>query len=679
MQSALQLILAACALVVLAAGASAAPTIALDSPGSEIWDSDVAMNAAGVNVVAYVSQETVRYGVYVRSRGRAGGPFGAPVRVSKLTSTRPADVRVAVDGAGRAVVVWREGGDLRWSRRARLGGGWAPPGGIGLFGEARPGSPLLEITPGGVATAAWAQVGQSGWQVGWAVLDLDDWARGWSIETPRPVGAQPKLALDAAGDVGAIWVETPPNQLIGVVKAAVRPADGDWQPDVQLAPVGWGPDIAVAEGGAAIATWAVGDATGTTRVALKGPGPTWDAPTSFSPTDPESPFMGDRTVARDAPGNALLVWSEEGIRSLEDDKPQYLRASRRPAGSTTWGPVETVHIDTYEGPGGLRSAFQDVLASADGLGGYHVSWVGPPWDEVRTASAPGAVAFSPDPPPATPQLPAEGAMGVGSLALSAEAAGEALLGWSQWTASDREQVLVQGLPVGRCAPAREFNESKPGTVRLTVQQLRINQRIYSAAIRRAAAIERWLRPRLETRDLCGGGLGATVMGEGLAVGAPTSSRAVRVADPRPLVITPPAAKTGVTFALSVQQLTINQRVASKAVRLANALQARLDRGLSGGDIRPGAITADTLAATVGILSADPATVAPRTVTSVPPATDKDATFTLTARQLKINQRIGAAAVRRLNAVRSQLAQGFTGAELRARTITSANLDPGAVG
>jgi hypothetical protein len=169
------------------------------------------------------------------------------------------------------------------------------------------------------------------------------------------------------------------------------------------------------------------------------------------------------------------------------------------------------------------------------------------------------------------------------------------------------------------------------------------------------------------------------MGEGIAVGAPTSARAIRTANPRPLVIPPPTTKTGVAFTLSVQQLKINQRVASKAVRLANAIQVRLDRGLSGGDLRPRAVTADTLAGTVGILSAGPAAVPPPTVTKVPPAVDKNATFTLTAQQLRINQRIGAAAIRRLNAIRSQLAQGFTGAELKTRTITAAGLDPGAVG
>jgi hypothetical protein len=127
------------------------------------------------------------------------------------------------------------------------------------------------------------------------------------------------------------------------------------------------------------------------------------------------------------------------------------------------------------------------------------------------------------------------------------------------------------------------------------------------------------------------------------------------------------------------QLRANQRIASKAVRMANALKARLDRGLSGGDVRDGAVTSGVLASTLGIAAAAPAPASPATMTVVPPATDKDTSFTLSASQLAINQRIGAAAIRRLNAIRSRLAEGFTTADIKAGTLTAADLAPDAVG
>jgi hypothetical protein len=147
-----------------------------------------------------------------------------------------------------------------------------------------------------------------------------------------------------------------------------------------------------------------------------------------------------------------------------------------------------------------------------------------------------------------------------------------------------------------------------------------------------------------------------------------------VATPRPVVVAPAADKTGVVFTLSVDQLRINQRIAARAVREANALLARLDGGLSGGDVQDGAVTADRLQATIAIAGLSPSEPAPPTRTDVAPAgTDSDAVFTLTATQLLINQRIGQAAIRRLNEVRSRLLDGVSGDELRPATLTAADI------
>jgi len=62
------LLIVGLALLGWAGSASAAPTTVLNTPRAESWQSDVAMNSAGANVVAYVSQSTIRYGAYVRAR-----------------------------------------------------------------------------------------------------------------------------------------------------------------------------------------------------------------------------------------------------------------------------------------------------------------------------------------------------------------------------------------------------------------------------------------------------------------------------------------------------------------------------------------------------------------------------------------------------------------------------------
>ncbi len=92
------------------------------------------------------------------------------------------------------------------------------------------------------------------------------------------------------------------------------------------------------------------------------------------------------------------------------------------------------------------------------------------------------------------------------------------------------------------------------------------------------------------------------------------------------------------------------------MREANALRVRLTAKLSGGDVDDAAVTAGKISTSVAILGATPAaTLPPKTKTVVKPAIKKTGvTFTLSAAQLGINQKIGQAAIRRLNTSRDTL-------------------------
>jgi hypothetical protein len=233
------------------------------------------------------------------------------------------------------------------------------------------------------------------------------------------------------------------------------------------------------------------------------------------------------------------------------------------------------------------------------------------------------------------------------------------------------------VPTGSCAtPPESPPSATPDAITLSLTQLIINQRIYSAALRRAGALEGWLRARIATRDLCGGGIGATALGAGVEIVPAPGPRTVPTATPRALSIRPAADKDDVVFTLSVEQLRINQRIASAALRRANALVARLDAGLSGGDVRLGAVSADRIGATIAAIRVGPVAPPAPTRTVVAPAAEKTGVvFTLSAAQLRINQRIGQAAIRRLNEVRGRLLDGISGDELRRATVTGANLTP----
>jgi hypothetical protein len=114
------------------------------------------------------------------------------------------------------------------------------------------------------------------------------------------------------------------------------------------------------------------------------------------------------------------------------------------------------------------------------------------------------------------------------------------------------------------------------------------------------------------------------------------------------------------------------------VRRANALRDRLDAGLTGGDVRDGEIEVAKLSPEIAITGAAPVRNPPGpTSTKIAAATSKtDVTFTLSPRQLRINQRIGSAAIRRLNAVRDRLLTGLATDDFKDDSITAVDLAPG---
>ncbi len=212
-----------------------------------------------------------------------------------------------------------------------------------------------------------------------------------------------------------------------------------------------------------------------------------------------------------------------------------------------------------------------------------------------------------------------------------------------------------------------------GTLSLTTTQLRINQRIGQAAVRRANAVQRWLDAGIVNGDICGGSLIGDQLHSGVMFSQDLLQAVPGRADPRPLVIPVAQAKPAATFSLTARQLKINQNVYSAALRRANALKARIGGRLTGGDIKDGELTADRLRQDLilGTLTAA-ATVPGASTTQVADPDTKKAVFSPTLRQLRINQRIAQAAVKRTNDLRATVGAGLTGRNFVAGSITAAD-------
>ena len=132
----------------------------------------------------------------------------------------------------------------------------------------------------------------------------------------------------------------------------------------------------------------------------------------------------------------------------------------------------------------------------------------------------------------------------------------------------------------------------PTRVRLTPQQLLINQRVYQVALLRARALAARLSGRLTGGDVDAGGLsrgrltpGLTVSATGAAASSPPSRSNPRI----------PARHPGKKVTLSASQLAINQRIAQAAVRTANEAVAQIERGLVNSNFADRSIGADALA------------------------------------------------------------------------------------
>ena len=230
-----------------------------------------------------------------------------------------------------------------------------------------------------------------------------------------------------------------------------------------------------------------------------------------------------------------------------------------------------------------------------------------------------------------------------------------------------------GLGTGRClfVPPRV---PSLGTSRVTLsaKQLRINQRISAAAVRRANALQRWIDDGIRAGDICGGTIGRVDLADDVVTTETLNPTTPSLASPRALMIAPPRGKS-VRIELSARQLRINQRIASAALRRARALEVRL-RSLTGGDLAPGGqITIGKLSSELAVLSVGTSARVASSETRVKPPGSGGDEIERSVRQLRINQRISAAAVRTLNDLIDQINGGLTGDNFRNRSVSGADL------
>jgi Cellulase (glycosyl hydrolase family 5) len=251
-----------------------------------------------------------------------------------------------------------------------------------------------------------------------------------------------------------------------------------------------------------------------------------------------------------------------------------------------------------------------------------------------------------------------------------------------WTAFVQAPKFVAGGPVE--VPGLD---PRPGRARRAAgaraaplsrrQQLLIDQRIVQAAIRRAQGIQDWIDAGIEGRDLRPGALGARELVAGTVTDRAGPSPAVVAPDPRPVVVPRRRPAKADRVALTARQLLINRRISQAALRRLKALKARMDGRLTGGDVKDRTLSREVFVAGLRVLAV-PGVARPAapSVTRVAPAKPGEPSEgTISVRQLRENQRISQASVRRANELIERIEGGLVASDVRDGTLTAHDLAP----
>jgi hypothetical protein len=217
-----------------------------------------------------------------------------------------------------------------------------------------------------------------------------------------------------------------------------------------------------------------------------------------------------------------------------------------------------------------------------------------------------------------------------------------------------------------------FDLARP--VRPTRAQMGTDRRIAVSALRRAEALEAWLDAGVVAGDLRHQGLGASAFDPALGPTGPTDAGGTAAAAVRPIGLGA-GANGPRTLPVTAGTLRRTRLISRAALRRVDALEARLDAGLTGGDVADGAIGAEKLAPGVVLTRGRAATpVAAASVARLAPA-PRMAVVPVTRDRLLATQRVAQGAVRRAEALRLRLLRGLSTADFAPGSLGAADLTP----
>ena len=227
--------------------------------------------------------------------------------------------KVAVDGAGGAIVVWTRYNGSKDVVQAALkpaGEPWGKPVTLSEAGE-ETSEPQVAMDPAGDAVVVWRQFNGSDYIVQAAVKPASEpWGKPVTLSEAGEETSEPQVAVDPAGDAVVVWRRF--NGSDYIVQAAVKPASEPWGKPATLSEAGQEasePQVAVDAAGEATAVWRRYNGSDHVIQAAEEPaGEPWSKPATLSEAGHET---YEPQVAVDGAGNATAVWGYYKARYLD--------------------------------------------------------------------------------------------------------------------------------------------------------------------------------------------------------------------------------------------------------------------------------------------------------------------------------------------------------------------------
>jgi hypothetical protein len=301
----------------------------------------IAVDASGDVTAGWGSLSGSSYETEVDTRP-AGGSWQAPERLSAPGEAAFAP-KIAVDPQGAAVAVWESGGPedtaVQAATRSTATSSWSAPVELAAAGDATTEAHVAIDAAGNIA-AVWVIHPEN---PGPAYVEAATRPAGGTWSTPAVISqgnsaSWPRIAVDSHGNFTAIWGG------FDVIESAVKPADSSsWSSPEVLSDLDTGaPALAANANGEIVAAWILAISNSERRIqsAVKPAGGSWGAPVYVSAITSQ---IGIPDVAIDEHGDAVVSWSESGSSTSGP-----IEAAFKPAADSWQAPTELSETEPPE-------------------------------------------------------------------------------------------------------------------------------------------------------------------------------------------------------------------------------------------------------------------------------------------------------------------------------------------